>query len=133
MAKLIPWGLALRDSPVGCHFELILANVPCFLQKKDFIQAFHLNSQNVKGPQMSATPTLSFSRGGIRRLSLSVEGIPSGPGVTSREHERLGASACQNPARAEQRLNKKQCAQLRPGSPAQAGQVVVTRPFCLWL
>ena len=31
MDRLIRRGLALGDSPVGCHFELNLANVPCFL------------------------------------------------------------------------------------------------------
>lgn len=43
--RLIRWDLALRNSPAGCHFEHILANVPCFLWKKDFIYSFHLNHQ----------------------------------------------------------------------------------------
>lgn len=82
--------------------------MPCFLEKKDLIQAFHLDNQNVTGPQMSSKPTLSFSGGGIRGLvckrrsqagqgcCLSVEGTPfyarapslrRGAGGTFWEHE----------------------------------------------
>lgn len=41
MDRLIRWDLALRDSPVGCPSELILANAPCVLEKKDFLWALH--------------------------------------------------------------------------------------------
>lgn len=43
--KLTQWHPAHGNFSAGCHFELMLAKVPCYPWKTNFIHSFHCNNQ----------------------------------------------------------------------------------------
>lgn len=71
--------LGLGDSPGGCHFELTLTNVPCFLWKKEFIHSFHSNHQT--------------------ELERTLDVIQANPLIFQRRNQRLEAIKAAAPGR----------------------------------
>lgn len=93
-------GPCAQGLPGNCYSELILANVPCFLEKKDVIQAFHLDNQTERerasdvtqanpphSPEEDSEGLVCTRRSQAgQRCSLSMEGTPFYAGAPSLRH-----------------------------------------------